>query len=193
MTHVDVTVPDGLLAALKKAPHEVAAELRLAAAIHWYQQSLLSMERAAETAGMPRAEFLAELTRRRVDVFVVDDQDLARELGDESTPASSVVGTADGGYVDVRRGDCTGATHRRNQVIDREPRSFLSRHSSPAITQRPRHDLRAGTVKARRPRARAGGAQRSALHGAEHRSNINRVMADVSNVAPIVDPSETSK
>ena len=82
MTHVDVTVPDGLLAALKKAPHEVAAELRLAAAIHWYQQSLLSMERAAETAGMTRAEFLAELARRRVDVFVVDDQDLARELGD---------------------------------------------------------------------------------------------------------------
>jgi predicted HTH domain antitoxin len=82
MTHVDVTVPDGLLAALKKAPHEVAAELRLAAAIHWYQQSLLSMERAAETAGMTRGEFLAELARRRVDVFVVDDQDLARELGD---------------------------------------------------------------------------------------------------------------
>jgi hypothetical protein len=31
---------------------------------------------------MTRAEFLAELARRRVDVFVVDDQDLARELGD---------------------------------------------------------------------------------------------------------------
>lgn len=82
MTHVDVTVPDGLLAALKKAPHEVAVELRLAAAIHWYQQSVLSMERAAETAGMTRAEFLGELARRRVDVFVVDDEDLARELGD---------------------------------------------------------------------------------------------------------------
>jgi predicted HTH domain antitoxin len=82
MTHVDVTVPDGLLAALKKAPHEVADELRLAAAIHWYQQGALSMARAAETAGMTRTEFLAELARRRVDVFVVDEQDLARELGD---------------------------------------------------------------------------------------------------------------
>ena len=38
MTHVDVTVPDGLLAALRKAPHEVAAELRPAAAIHWYHR-----------------------------------------------------------------------------------------------------------------------------------------------------------
>jgi predicted HTH domain antitoxin len=56
--------------------------MRLAAAIHWYQQSAISMARAAETAGMSRAEFLAELARRRVDVFVVDEQDLARELRD---------------------------------------------------------------------------------------------------------------
>lgn len=82
MTHVDVTVSDGLLAALRKAPYEVADEIRLAAAIHWYQQGRISMARAAETAGMTRAEFLAELAHRRVDVFVVDDQDLARELGD---------------------------------------------------------------------------------------------------------------
>lgn len=82
MTHVDVTVPDSLLAALRKAPHEVAGEMRLAAAIHWYQQGRLSMSRAAETAGMTRPEFLAELARRRVDVFVVDEQDLARELRD---------------------------------------------------------------------------------------------------------------
>lgn len=81
MTRVDVTVPDGLLAALRKAPHEVADEMRLAAAIHWYQQGRISMSRAAETAGMTRTEFLAELARRRVDVFVVDDADLAREFG----------------------------------------------------------------------------------------------------------------
>jgi predicted HTH domain antitoxin len=62
------------------SPHEVAEEIRLAAAIHWYEQRRISMARAAETAGMNRAEFLAELARRRVDVFVVDDQDLAREL-----------------------------------------------------------------------------------------------------------------
>src|SRR5690349_20183955 len=37
--------------------------------------------------------------------------------------------------------------------------------------------LRAGTVKARRPRACAGGATRRALHGAEHRSSLDLVMA----------------
>ena len=80
MTNVEVAIPESLFAALRKTPHEVAGELRIAAAIHWYQQGILSMERAAETAGMDRVDFLAELSRRKIDVFVVDDEDLAREL-----------------------------------------------------------------------------------------------------------------
>ncbi len=82
MTSVEVTFPDSLLAALRKAPHELGREVRVAASIHWYQQSAISMERAAEFAGLTRSEFLAELARRRVDVFVVDEEDLARELRD---------------------------------------------------------------------------------------------------------------
>jgi predicted HTH domain antitoxin len=84
MTHVHVVVPGGLFAALRMAPHEAADEMRLAAAIHWYQQGRISMARAADTAGMTRPGFLAELARRRVDVFVVDEEDLARELEDDS-------------------------------------------------------------------------------------------------------------
>lgn len=45
-----------------------------------------------------------------------------------------------------------------------------------AITQLPADYLRGGTVKARRPRVCAGGAKRSALHGAEHRCTIIAVM-----------------
>lgn len=82
MTNVQISIPDSLFAALRKAPHEVAHELRLAASIHWYQQGAISMERAAEAAGMSRTEFLPELARRRVDVFVVDSEDLAREMRD---------------------------------------------------------------------------------------------------------------
>jgi predicted HTH domain antitoxin len=80
MTTVQIAVPDTLLAALRKAPHEVGAEFALAAAIHWYQQGSISMERAAEAAGLGRPDFLAELARRRVDVFVVDPADLDLEL-----------------------------------------------------------------------------------------------------------------
>lgn len=80
MAELAVTLPESLLAALRKAPHELEAELRLAAAIHWYQQGTLSMGRAAEAAGMDRPQFLAELARRKVNVFVVDEDDLAAEL-----------------------------------------------------------------------------------------------------------------
>jgi hypothetical protein len=47
-------------------------------------------------------------------------------------------------------------------------------------------DLRAGTVKAQRPRVSAVEAKRRALHGAEHRSSMDRVMAGASAVVQIV-------
>ena len=47
-------------------------------------------------------------------------------------------------------------------------------------------DLRAGIVKARRPRARAGGAKRRALHDAEHRSSIEGVMVGASDEVQLV-------
>jgi hypothetical protein len=50
----------------------------------------------------------------------------------------------------------------------------------------PADHLRAGTVKARRPRVCAGGAKRSALHGAEHRWSIVVVMVDGFDVTPDV-------
>jgi len=81
VTRVQASLPDSLFAALRNAPHEVPRELRIAA-FHCYQQTALSMERAAECAGLSRSEFIAELARRRVDVFVVDQEDLARELRD---------------------------------------------------------------------------------------------------------------
>ena len=82
MTELSIAVPESLFAALRKAPHEVAREIRIAASIHWYQQAVISMERAAEFAEMSRAEFLSELANRHVDVFVVEDDDLAREVRD---------------------------------------------------------------------------------------------------------------
>lgn len=81
MTTIQVTLPDSAFAALRRAPHEFAAEIRIAAAIHWYQQALISMERAAEIAGMDRRGFLDELARRKIDAFQVDVNDLKRELG----------------------------------------------------------------------------------------------------------------
>ena len=57
-----------------------------------------------------------------------------------------------------------------------DTQSTRSRHHVIAKT-----DLRAGIVKARRPRVRAGGAKRRALHDAEHRSSIEDVMVGAFN------------
>jgi len=53
------------LSALRLSPEEFGRELRLAAAIHWYQRDQLSREMAAEVAGLDRTDFLMALARWR--------------------------------------------------------------------------------------------------------------------------------
>lgn len=50
------------------------------AAIYWYQKGEISMEKAAEIAGLNRRDFLELLNREKIDVFVVDFDDLDQEL-----------------------------------------------------------------------------------------------------------------
>ncbi len=73
-------VPADAFAALRRSPDEFAREMRLAAAMLWYSRGVLSQEKAAEIAGLNRAEFLAELARNKIDVFAVDFDDLDEEL-----------------------------------------------------------------------------------------------------------------
>jgi predicted HTH domain antitoxin len=77
---ITLDLPADLFSALRRSPPEFVREMRLAAAIHWYSQSQISMEKAAKIADLPLSEFLAELARRKVDVFAVDMDELKREL-----------------------------------------------------------------------------------------------------------------
>lgn len=79
MTTVTIELPEDVFAALRRTPSEFAAEIRCAAAIHWYQQGDVSQEKAAEIAGLSRADFLRELGRRRIDVIHVDMDEIRRE------------------------------------------------------------------------------------------------------------------
>jgi predicted HTH domain antitoxin len=54
--------------------------MRLAAAIHWYERGEISQEKAAQIAGLNPTDFLLALARKRADAFVVDIEDLKREL-----------------------------------------------------------------------------------------------------------------
>jgi len=79
---VKMDFSEEVFSALRRSPDEFAQELRLAAAIYWYSRGEISQEKAAQVAGMDRADFLAALAQRRVDVFTVDMEGLKRELND---------------------------------------------------------------------------------------------------------------
>ena len=61
MTTVQVQFETDVFSALRKAPQEIAAEIRVAAAVVWYAQGRVSQGRAAEIAGLTRTEFIDAL------------------------------------------------------------------------------------------------------------------------------------
>jgi predicted HTH domain antitoxin len=80
MQTVTMELPEDVFSALRRSPDEFAREMRLAAAMFWYSRGMISQEKAAEIAGLNRAEFLKSLARNEMDVFTVDFDDLDREL-----------------------------------------------------------------------------------------------------------------
>lgn len=80
MAVVTLDLPEGLFSALRRSPEEFVRELRLAAAIRWYQRGEISQEKAAEVAGLNRRDFLLALVREETDVFSVNMDELREEL-----------------------------------------------------------------------------------------------------------------
>jgi len=80
MMEITLQLPEEVFSALRRSPQEFAREMRLAAAIHWYERGEISQEKAAEIAGLDRTDFLRALAREQENVFVVDMDDLKQEL-----------------------------------------------------------------------------------------------------------------
>jgi predicted HTH domain antitoxin len=80
MTTITLQLPEEVFSALRRSPDEFGRALRLAGAIYWYQRGQISQEKAAQLAGLDRTDFLLALARESVDSFVVDLEDLKREL-----------------------------------------------------------------------------------------------------------------
>jgi predicted HTH domain antitoxin len=74
---VELDIPDTTLSALRQAPAEFAACLRLMAAVKLYETASLSQERAAELAGQTRQDFVIQLSKLGVSPFQGVDDDLA--------------------------------------------------------------------------------------------------------------------
>ncbi len=80
MATVTVEVPDSAFSALRRSPEEFGREMRIAAAIQWYHQALVSQGKAAEIAGLSRADFLDALFRAMVPASQVTIEELKEEL-----------------------------------------------------------------------------------------------------------------
>ena len=79
MVQMTIEMPEEALAALRKDPENFARELRLAAAVKWYELKVLSQERAAKVAGLSRAEFLGVLGRFGVSPFQYTAEEIIEE------------------------------------------------------------------------------------------------------------------
>jgi len=76
MVELTFQVPEGALAAVRKDPASFLREMRIAAAVKWYERRLVSQGRAAEIAGLSRRGFIDALSRYGVSPFQEDVDDL---------------------------------------------------------------------------------------------------------------------
>ncbi len=76
-------LPRGIFAALRQEPDQFLREMRLAAAVKWYENQQVSQSKAAEIAGVSRFDFLAALNRFGITPFQLTAEELIQEVGDD--------------------------------------------------------------------------------------------------------------
>ena len=74
---IQIELPESVFSALRSNPDRFVQEMRLAAAVKWYEIEMISQAKATEIAGVSRQEFLEALARFNVSPFQVTPEELA--------------------------------------------------------------------------------------------------------------------
>ncbi len=77
---VSLDLPQSVFPALRQDPVSFAGEMRLAAAVKWYEMYEVSQAKATEIAGLSRSEFLSALIRFVVSPFQYGADEVMAEV-----------------------------------------------------------------------------------------------------------------
>jgi predicted HTH domain antitoxin len=77
---ITIELPRDAFSALRQDPAGFGREMRLAAAVKWYEVQLVSQAKAAEIAGVSRAEFLEALSRFGVSPMQYTAEEITQEV-----------------------------------------------------------------------------------------------------------------
>ena len=82
MQALRIDMDDDVLLGLQRTAEELAVDMRLAAAVKWYEMGTVSQEKAAQIAGLSRSAFIEALGRFGVTPFQESADDIVAALRD---------------------------------------------------------------------------------------------------------------